>query len=97
MNTLIKKPLAWLPIAISAAALLLIVGYVAVFGVANGSSGDEGLAARIFQLLMMTEVLVVILFVTKWLPKEPKNTLRIFMLQIVAALIPFLAIGFLES
>lgn len=97
MNTLIKKPLAWLPIAISATALLLIVGYVVAFGVASEPGGDEGPVARIFQLLMVTQALMAIFFVAKWLPKEPKYTLQIFTLQIIVALIPFLTIIFLES
>jgi len=97
MNTLIKKPTAWLPIAMSATAVLLLAGHVAMFGVASESSGDEGLAARIFQLLMVMQALMAIFFIAKWLPKEPKYTLQIFILQIIAALVPLLAVVFLES
>ena len=98
MNGLIKKPTAWLPIAISATALLLIAGYIAIFGaIRSEPAGDEGLIARIFQLLMVTQALIAIFFVVKWLPKEPRYTLQIFILQIMVALVPFLTIIFLES
>jgi len=94
MNLLIKKPSAWLPIAISFVALVFILGYVAVFGIVQNK--DEGTPARLFQLLMLGQAIIIVFFAIKWLPKEPKQAVKILALQIVAALIPIATTIFLE-
>lgn len=48
MNTL-KRPSAWLPLALSCAALALVLGHAAIYGVVH--EADEGSATHLFQFL----------------------------------------------
>lgn len=85
MNTsLIQRPSAWLPIAFSLAALTLVLGSIAMFGVVHQT--DEGAAAHLFQLLMTAQVPVVAFFALKWLFREPKQAVTVLAIQIGAAL-----------
>jgi hypothetical protein len=85
MNVLsMKKPSALIPIAMSLAALALVLGDIAMFGVAH--EADEGAAAHLWQLLMAGQVPVVAYFALKWLPRAPGQALRVLALQIAAAL-----------
>ena len=79
-----KKPSAWVPLAMSFAALALVLGHVAIFGVAR--EADEGTAAHIWQILMAAQVPVVAFFAIKWLPRTPKQALLVLALQAGAAL-----------
>jgi hypothetical protein len=92
---MLKKPSAWIPIAMSALALLLVVGSVGLFGVQK-STGDESAIARVFQLLLAGQVPVVGYFILKWSPKQQQQVLQIVAIQILAALVPFLTVFFLE-
>jgi hypothetical protein len=80
----IKHPSAWIPLAMSLAALALVLGNVAMFGVVH--EADEGSAAHIWQMLMAGQVPFVAFFAIKWLPIAPKQALMILGLQIVAVL-----------
>ncbi len=95
MLPVISKPSAWIPFAMSAVALVMVVGYVMLFGVQQ-SSGDEGIMARLFQLLLVGQIPVIGYFVVKWYPRNSKQVLKTVVLQILAALVPFLTVFFLE-
>ena len=82
--SLMKQPSGFIPMAMSLAALALVVGHIALFGVVH--EADEGTAAHLWQLLMAGQVPVVAYFAVKWLPKTPGNALRVLVLQFVAAL-----------
>jgi len=84
MNSIIKKPSAWLPIAMSLTALAIVLGFVAIFGIVH--EADEGTAAHLFQLLMGGQVPIIAFFAIKWLPQTPKPALQVLALQVVAAL-----------
>ncbi len=79
-----KQPSALIPMAMSLAALALVVGHIAAFGVIR--EADEGAAAHLWQLLMAGQVPVVAYFALKWLPRAPGQALRVLALQCVAAL-----------
>jgi hypothetical protein len=81
--SLLKRPSALLPIAMSLAALAIVLGYAAVFGVARQS--DEGTAAHLWQLLMAGQLPIVAYFAIKWLPAQPRKALRVLGLQMMAA------------
>jgi hypothetical protein len=92
---LFKRPSAFLPVAMSGAALALLVGYILMFGTARQE--DEGTAAHLWQLLMAGQVPIIGFFVIRWLPAEPKKALPILALQIaagVAAAFPVFYLGF---
>jgi hypothetical protein len=79
-----KQASALLPIAMSIAALTLVLDHVAVFGVVH--EADEGTAAHLWQLLMAGQAPVVVYFALRWLPKAPGKALRVLALQVVAGL-----------
>ncbi|MGH8361815.1 MAG: hypothetical protein ACRESQ_00485 [Gammaproteobacteria bacterium] len=79
---LIRKPSAFLPVAMSLAALALVLVHVSVFGAAH--EADEGATAHIFQLLITAQVPIVAFFAFKWLPRAPRFSLPVLALQALA-------------
>ena len=78
------KPLtAWLPIAMSLAALGTVLFQLEVFGIARQS--DEGAAAHIWQLLMAGQVPILVFHAAEWLPRAPKTALQVIGVQLGAA------------
>ena len=97
MSSLLKRPSAWVPIALSLAMLTFILAYFALYGVsAPDPNADEGTPARLFQLWLVLEALIVPFFALTWLPRAPKQALLILALQLAAALPPLAIIFFLE-
>lgn len=86
MDSIIKKPIAWIPIAIPLAFFVYIVIYISMFGIVREQ--DEGTPAHLFQLWLLLEPFMVGYFALNWLPRAPKQALIILALQIVAALLP---------
>ena len=91
---LTKKPSAFLPLAMSLTALGVVLGHVAMFGVAH--EADEGTAAHIWQLLMAGQMPVLAFFAIKWLPRAPRQTLYVLALQAGAALASMAPVFFLK-
>lgn len=88
-----KQPGAFVPIAMSLAALLLVLGHAAMYGRVH--EADEGTAAHIFQLLMAVQVPIVAFFALKGFSRAPGTTLRIVAVQVGAAFVAFAAVYFL--
>ncbi len=89
-----KLPSAWLPIAMSVAALSLVLGYVIAFDVPREQ--DEGTAAHLWQLLMAGQLPIVGWFAIRWLPKAGGQALRVLVIQAcayAAALAPVAILG----
>jgi hypothetical protein len=78
-----KHPSAFVPVAMSAAALAIVIGYAATFGVAR--QADEGTAAHLWQLLMAGQLPVVLFFALRWLPAAPRQAIPVLVVQIGAA------------
>jgi len=83
-SEMIKRPSAFLPVAMSFAALAMVLGHVVMFGAVR--EADEGTAAHVFQLLMVAEVPIVAFFAIKWLPRFPRQTLQVLAVQAAAAI-----------
>lgn len=81
---LLNQPPAFIPLLMSGAALAIVLGYAAMFGVAR--QADEGTAAHIWQLLMAGQVPIIAFFALKWLPTRPRQSLQVLALQIGATL-----------
>ena|SRR5438034_264289 len=79
-----RPPSAFIPIAMSIAALVTVLYHVAMFGIARQT--DEGAAAHIWQLLMAGQVPIVAFYAVKWLPRAPRTALQVLAVQIGAAL-----------
>ena len=88
-----KQASALLPLAMSLAALALVLGHFAIFGIVHQT--DEGTAAHIFQLLMVAQVPIVAFFALKWLPRAPTKAVQVLTLQAAAALAAIVAVFFL--
>ena len=84
MKAILKKPSAFLPLAMSFGALATVLLYVLVFGPAPQS--DEGTAAHIWQILMAGQIPIIVFFAIRWLPRTPKDALLVLVLQGGAAL-----------
>jgi hypothetical protein len=99
MRTLVRRPTAWLPMAVSLLALAFVLGYAAVFGVTAPSPQahqDEGAPARIFQLLMVAQGLLIVTFAARWLPRAPRQATMIIAVQVLVAAVPIVTILLLE-
>jgi hypothetical protein len=84
LPTIIKQPSAFLPVAMSLAALVTLLIALAIGGVARET--DEGTAAHIWQLLMGGQLPIVVYFAIKWLPQAPRQALYVLALQVALAL-----------
>jgi len=82
--SLIKRPSAYLPLAMSLGALATVLIFVALHGTAP--QADEGAAAHIWQLLMAAQAPIVLYFAIKWVPQSPRQAVPILALQVGAAL-----------
>ncbi|OOG49302.1 hypothetical protein B0E52_01220 [Rhodanobacter sp. C06] len=86
-----KRPSAFMPLAMSVAALVVVLAHVAIVGAGAAHQADEGTAAHVFQLLIAGQVPVVAFFAIKWLPRAPRFSLPVLALQamaVIAALAP---------
>lgn len=95
IRSLIKKPGAWLPMAISFASLIFLIGYVIVSGIEYHE--EERAPARIFQLLMLAQLPVIALFALRWIPRAPKQAFVILLFQVIAAVVPVVTVILLEQ
>ena len=86
MNTLamLKRPSAYLPVAMSLAALGTVLLFLAMHGPAP--QPDEGAAAHLWQLLMAGQLPIILFFAIRWLPQSPRGALPVLALQAAAAL-----------
>lgn len=82
--TVLKHPSAFLPVAMSLAALALVLGYIAMFGVVR--EPDEGAIAHVWQLLMAAQIPVIAFFAVTRLPGAPRPALQVLTLQAAAAI-----------
>jgi hypothetical protein len=92
--TMMKQPSAFLPPAMSIAALAVVLGHVVLFGAAR--EADEGTAAHIFQLLIAAQVPIVAYFAVRWLRNAPRQAALVLALQAVAALAALSPVFFLK-
>ncbi|HVT38031.1 MAG TPA: hypothetical protein VHE78_03235 [Gemmatimonadaceae bacterium] len=88
-----KQPSALLPVAMSVAALALVLVHAAMYGVVH--EADEGTPAHLFQILMAGQVPIVMYFVAKWVPRAPRKALAVLALQAAAAIAAFTSVYFL--
>jgi hypothetical protein len=71
-------------IIMSLAALALVLGYLAIYGVGT-RSGDEGAAGHTWQLLMAGQLPIIGYFALRRLPQAPRKAAPILLLQAAAA------------
>jgi hypothetical protein len=81
---MIKRPSAFVPVAMSLAALAIVLVHIIRSGVAR--EADEGTAAHLWQLMMAAQIPIIAFFAVRWLPQSPRSALPVLALQAVAAL-----------
>jgi hypothetical protein len=84
MLDLLKRPTAFLPLAISAGFLIVLL-----VGLAQGTlvrQPDEGITAHLFQILIPLQAIIIVVFAASWLPKRPRSAAQVLCLQGVALL-----------
>lgn len=91
--SVIKQPSALLLLAMSLAALTIVLGHAAIYGIVHAT--DEGTAAHLWQILMAAQLPVVAYFIIRWLPKKPKESLLVLALLGTTWLANFAAVYFL--
>jgi hypothetical protein len=89
-----KRPSALIPLAMSLAALSLVLGHTALFGAAR--EADEGTAAHLWQILMAGQIPVIAFFAIRWLPRAPRQALIVLALQCIAGLAAAAPVFFLK-
>ncbi len=85
VGSLLRKPSAFVPLAMSFLALALIGAVlIGVVTVQPELTGDEGAPARIFQLLIALQLPVAGSFALKWLPRATRPVITVLALQAFA-------------
>src|SRR5689334_23350211 len=90
----LRQPSAFLPIALSLAALSVVLGQIVLVGVAR--QADEGTAAHVWQLLILAQAPIVVFFAVKYLPRNPRQAVVILLLQSIAVLAALAPVYFLH-
>ena len=84
---MLKRPSAFVPMAMSVIALALVLRYVIASFANYGTvvrEPDEGLTAHLWQLLMAGQMPVLLFFAIRWLPCAPRQALFVLGLQTAA-------------
>ena len=84
-RSMMRRPSAFLPVAMSLAAVAAVLVQLATHGTA--AQPDEGTAAHIFQLLLVAQVPIVVFFAVKWIPREPTRALLVLAIQVAAVVV----------
>ena len=83
-RTILGKPSAFVPLAMSIVALTAVLGALAQDMIVNHQivhDPDEGAVAHLWQLLMTMQMPIVLYFAIKWLRRAPGQTLRVLAMQ----------------
>jgi hypothetical protein len=83
-GNLMKEPTGFIPMTMSLAALAIVVGFLVTNGIVR--QADEGIEAHLWQILMVGQLPMLLLFALKWLPRAPKQAICVLALQAGAAL-----------
>ena len=85
-----RRPTGWLPIALPTALMAFIVTYLLTVGA--GDNRDEGTAAHVFQLAVALELVLLVIFAVRWLPRSPRTAGIVLGVQLMVAAIPILTV-----
>ena len=76
-----KRPLAWIPVAMSLAILAMVLTTIGISGAVRQE--DEGTQAHVFQIWLVLEMVLVAVFAVEWVPRRPKQALVVLAVQIL--------------
>ena len=98
-GSMLRKPTAFLPLAMSLGALATVAIAAIVAAQHGGHLGgekDEGSAAHMWQLLMTVQIPIVLWFAAKWLRRAPQASFSVLALQAGAWLASLAPVYFLH-
>jgi hypothetical protein len=96
IRAMLKHRSAFLPLAMSAIALAMLLCDLAVVGLAHElAQKDEGAVAHLWQLLTAGQMPIVAFFAIRWLPRAPRQGLSVLALQAGAVLASMAPVFFL--
>ena len=93
-HPMFKLPSAWVPLAMSGAALLLVLSRLVISGAAR--EADEGAAAHLWQLLMVGQLPLIAWFLFRWFSKGWRSAAPVLAAQtvgLVLAAAPVVLLG----
>ena len=82
-----RVPSAVIPMALSVAALTVVVVNLAMSNCVVVHESDEGAAAHLWQLCLVVQLPVLLFFALKWIRRSPKQALVVLSIQLGAALL----------
>jgi hypothetical protein len=94
VKTTIKRPSGFVPLAMSGAALTVVLLRLALFGAAP--EPDEGAAAHLWQILMTCQAPTILFFAIRWLRSDPRGTMSVLGFQLLAIAVAMAPIYFLK-
>ena len=80
--SLLARPSAFLPVAMSALALAVVLVAVTFFDATRQT--DEGAAAHLWQLLIAGQLPIIAFFAIRWLPRSARSALPVLAIQALA-------------
>ena len=80
---LLNLPSAWLPLVLSFAVILMLIGFLVFVGKPEIPAQDEGVGAHMFQILMGAQLPIVGYFMLRWLPRYPAKGMVVLALVLV--------------
>lgn len=90
---MLKLPSAFVPLAMSCAALITVLLHLRLSGVAQ--EADEGAAAHIFQMLIVAQIPFAAFFAWRFVPLAPKSAITVILLQVCAVVIAIFPVWWL--
>ena len=99
IKTAIRRPTGFLPLALSGAALALVLIRLTFIGAApemHAGRLDEGTSAHLWQIFMIGQLPMIAHFAIRWLRTDLLGTLSVLgfqLLAIVAAMAPVFLLG----
>ena len=94
-TSILRRPSAAAPVAMSLAALALVLIHFARYGIVH--EVDEGTSAHLFQILMVLQVPIIAWFAARWLPQKPGPAMRVLALQAAGIVAAFASVFFLTG
>jgi hypothetical protein len=82
--SLFRNASAAIPLGMSAGAFITVI--VHMLGIGTDPIEAEGVAAKLFQLLLAAQAPFVAFFAAKWLPRQPADAMFVIAAQAAAAL-----------
>lgn len=98
---MVKRPSGWVPLALSVFCVLLLIAAlgltVQVAPDAPGEVHDEGPLARLYQLIMLVELVLIGWFALRWASRDIKAGATVIALQVLAIAASFVPLLIIES